>query len=731
MCIVDTLIAAGAVYCGAVHATDCHSRILIAALALLFLVFRPLLAKTNLVRAAPHGAAGEQESATYRSVVSPNDLVSTIYGCGTIPAMFAASVEKYGSAPYLGERTQLSMTKKKVTVEKNGEMIEKLYDIPVMSEYVFESYEQIGDKVQRFGAGLVKCAPVLTPRSKVAIFANTRKEWQVAAQGCYSQNLTIVTVYATLGPAALKHALDETKVSTVITEASLVKNLLANAAALPSLTNVVYMDSLDEADLAAFASDHPSIRFHSYDDVMTAGAAKTACTDPAVPEDLAVIMYTSGSTGNPKGVMVTHRNIISACEALRIGCGAELFRPDDTYIAYLPLAHIMEMEAEIIFSSQGGRIGYATPRTLTSDGCYNEQMQPCGDISALRPTLMAAVPAVLDKMRSGISNKIAKAPLPIRLLWKAAYYMKRRAVIEGGSGSFWNKLIFKKVAAVFGGRLRFIISGGAPLSFETQEFMNVVLSVPVLQGYGLTETCAGGTIGHPDDIHPGTVGGPVPCCEMKVVDVPDMGYRATDQPLPRGEIYFRGNNIVKGYYQLPGKTDECFLDCKDGGGRWFASGDIGQIHPTGVFQIIDRKKDLVKLQKGEYVALGKLEAVYRNSPLIDNICVYACSTQNFPIAVIVPNTEACVALARSLDIDADTDDEQAALASNPAIIKAFNASMLAEAKKAHFVSFERIGKFKIVNDEWTPESGLQTAAMKLKRNNINKKYAQDYAQMYK
>ena len=230
------------------------------------------------------------------------------------------------------------------------------------------------------------------------------------------------------------------------------------------------------------------------------------------------------------------------------------------WLAYLPLAHILELASEVCMLVFGAKIGYSSPRRLKDSDCFNEQMKPMSDIRALRPTAMPTVPLVLDKLRRGIEAKIEKNQA-VKILFKIAYQMKKNNYLRGMDSPWLDKFFFDQIKQGFGGRLTAMVSGGAPLSPKTQEFMNIVLGTPILQGYGLTETCVGGTLTHAADRTTGRVGAPLPCCELKLVDVPEMNYthdyiNGDGIAYPSGEIWIRGYNVTQGYFHNTEKVKQ-------------------------------------------------------------------------------------------------------------------------------------------------------------------------------
>ncbi len=393
------------------------------------------------------------------------------------------------------------------------------------------------------------------------------------------------------------------------------------------------------------------------------------------------------------------------------------------YIAYLPMAHILELVAEHAMFLRGGTIAYGTPRTLTERGA-----KPIGDIAAIRPGVMVGVPRVYDTVKKGALERINNGPPLVKWLFQAAFNARRAALHAGRDTPLWNMLVFNKFRELMGGRMSLIVSGGAPLSSDSHEFMRVCFGCSVIQGYGLTETCASACI--QNGYHPfqgKSVGPPVPCCEVKLVSVPDLNYTVQDKPLPRGEVWVRGTNVTSGYFKRPDITKEVFQD--DG---WFLTGDIGQLNMDGTFTLIDRKKNLVKLAHGEYLALERLESVYGNSPFIapNGVCVYADSFQSFPIAIALPQMSYIRTWAQENGIDINIEDPNS-VCHDERVHKAVLNDLKRVGKEGGLKKFEFIADVALVNDAWTPENGMLTAAMKLKRPNLVQKYKEVLDKLYK
>ncbi|GJP40973.1 hypothetical protein CLOM_g626 [Closterium sp. NIES-68] len=251
-------------------------------------------------------------------------------------------------------------------------------------------------------------------------------------------------------------------------------------------------------------------------------------------------------------------------------------------------------------------------------------------------------------------------------------------------------------------------------------------SIPISQGYGLTETAAGGTFSEWDDSSVGRVGPPIPCNLIQLIDWEEGGYRTTDHPNPRGEILIGGPNASLGYWKDKEKTEEVFSEDAHGM-RWFRTGDIGLVHPDGCIQIIDRKKDIVKLQHGEYVSLGKVEAVLQVSPFVDNLLLFADSTKSFVVALVVPVPAAVTDFARSRGIE---EEEYAKLCENEEVVAEVMRCLQKVSKDAGLNKFEVPARIKLLPDPWLPESGLVTPALKIKRNMIHKAFAKELRELY-
>lgn len=489
------------------------------------------------------------------------------------------------------------------------------------------------------------------------------------------------------------------------------------------MKNIVVMSSQVQKHFDA-SKVAKGIQVMSFERVSELGAARILAGDltinPPNTNDCAIIMYTSGSTGKPKGVMLSHCNLISAMSSL---INIAQFKPNDRYIGYLPLAHVLELLAETSCLLYGIKVGYSSPNTLTNKSTKVKSGVK-GDANLLRPTCMCAVPLILERIYKSIVDTMRRQGWAVEELFHYFVSYKMKWQDRGFDTPLLNKTLFRKIRYFLGGRVRLLLSGGAPLSPDTHSLSRTCLCLPVMQGYGLTETTACATVTSPIDRKTGRAGAPLLDVKIKLVNWEEGNYLITDKPNPRGEIHIGGKNVALGYYKNRAKTEEDFYDSE--GLRWFRTGDIGEFDQDGVIRIIDRKKDLVKLQGGEYVSYGKVEAVLKTHALIESICLYADPSTDYVVALAVPNQTALEELAETMSIENNSEK----LCKNAKILEKVIATLSTYGLKNGLEKFELPKKITLVTDEWTPDSGLVTAAFKIRRIFIVKKYENEIKMMY-
>lgn len=471
--------------------------------------------------------------------------------------------------------------------------------------YIYSSYTEILARVDCFAAGLdtLNLVPPTENEDKLTLLGLYMKncmEWVIAEQAIFCVSGATVPFYDTLGPESVQFILKQTSTKTVVSTRAELARLcqVKRSGNCPTFEYIVLVDGvIPQAEAMARKA---GLKVMSFAKVEAVGAQTIATTGhkhkPPTGDDIFTFCYTSGTTGDPKGAMLTHKNMISAIAGFKASEGSQKIGQleiGDRHLSYLPLAHIFERICQCQVYMSGASVAFfrGDPLLLIED------MQAC------RPTFLIAAPRVLNKIYDKIQVGIDAAGGAKKKLFDAAVASKTRNLLSSGElkHGFYDRLIFNKIKKGLGfDHVRYLISGSAPLSKTVMYFYRVMLGVPVLEGYGQTEGAACATICHPDDMTTaGHVGAPNAACEIVLADVPEMGYLHTDtnhkgQPCQgRGEIWVRGPFVFKGYYKDPEKTRETVDE--EG---WLHSGDIGLWTSDGNLQIIDRKKNIFKLSQG-------------------------------------------------------------------------------------------------------------------------------------
>lgn len=658
------------------------------------------------------------EGRVRRNARHPDELLKQpAPGVCTLYELFRHAVSKGGSNNCVGSRRVIRVVEEEKLVKRvvagKERSEKKVWKFFQLSDYEWLTFKDVERVTHEIASGLLSLG--LGQKSRATVYCSTSKEWFLFAQACFSISWAITTAYDNLGEEGLLFSLNECMIPLVFTHADLLSMIAAIAPKAPSLKIVVFNGNADDDKVNALKK--ANLKVFTYAELCDLGREHMTEPIPPKPEDLACIMYTSGSTGNPKGVMLSHGNLVAGVAGISDVIANVGVNNDDTYLAYLPLAHVLELVAEHCMIFNCVAIGYGTPRTL-SDTSVRECL---GDIRTLRPTVMAGVPAVWETIRKGVVTKLNEQSPIVKKVFFAALQAKNFCQRYGIPTGLFDTLLFNKVKSQTGGRLRFALSGGAPIAKETQLFMTTVLC-PMLQGYGMTETCGAAVILPPDCLEVGRAGAPLACCEIKLVDSGD--YNSLDSACERGEVWLRGPNIMQGYYNNKAATIEVIND--DG---WLATGDIGEWHADGTLSIIDRKKNLVKLSHGEYIALEKLESIYKSGHAVGNICVYADSQKDYPVAIVTPAEPALRKLAQEFGVQEEHRTFEA-LCEEEKVVQAVLSDLQALAKKANLTSVEILKGIYLCPEEWTPQNGLLTAANKLKRKEICEKYKRQVDQLY-
>jgi len=617
-------------------------------------------------------------------------------------------------------------------------------------QYAYDTYKQVNETVVGLAKGLKSLG--INADDNVGIFSSNRPEWTTSMISIVSRSARTIALYDTLGLDALKHIIGQAKIEVLFSEVNklpVLHDLVTKVDNCALKTVIVYnhqekygnaADVVSEEMLAKFKERNVNIinltdLIESAKDV----PQEEAHIEPG-PASLAIIMYTSGTTGVPKGVMLSHNAI---CTDLACACEEamdDFLVAGDTHFSYLPLAHIFEMLMEWGSFYIGMNVCFFT----------GSMKRLAVDIQAAQPHIFCGVPRVYNKFYAKFHAKVSGGSWFSRTVAGKAIVASETAIRDGRRVPMYDKLVWSKAAGSMGlNRVKICITGAAPMPGYLAEFMRIVTNAPMVQGYGLTETAAASTITSPGDLSVGHVGYPLRCCEIRLRNVAEMNYLHTDEgevdgkkvPMPRGEIEIRGAHLFNGYYEMPEKTKEVLSD--DG---WFSTGDIGRINPNGTVSIIDRKKNIFKMSQGEYIATEKIEGVYTRASSVGQIWVYGNSFKSFIVAVVVPDAEWTVGVlknAKKWDYTGEPKLGTAEFASEFTKMVGDNMEIVYEAVKkdmanntADLKGFEKIRDIFIEHNiddilqGFSPENGLLTPSMKLKRPALINRYVKEVQELY-
>uniref|UniRef100_A0A0E0MCF0 Long-chain-fatty-acid--CoA ligase n=1 Tax=Oryza punctata TaxID=4537 RepID=A0A0E0MCF0_ORYPU len=560
--------------------------------------------------------------------------------------------------------------------------------------YKWMTYGEASTNRTAIGSGLIYHG--IPEGACIGLYFINRPEWIIVDHACAAYSYVSVPLYDTLGPDAVQFIVNHATVEAIFCVPQTLSTLLSFITQMPCVRLIVVIGG-DNANMPSTPTS-------------TGGKMSSRPFRPPKPEDVATICYTSGTTGTPKGVVLSHRNLIANV------AGSSLvikFYPSDVYISYLPLAHIYERVNQIALLHYGVAIGFY----------QGDNLKLMDDLAALRPTVFSSVPRLYNRIYAAITNAVKESGGLKERLFHAAYNAKRQAIINGRNPSpMWDKLVFNKIKARLGGRVRLMSSGASPLSADVMEFLRVCFGGHIIEGYGMTETSCVITTMDYDDRLIGHVGPPNPSCEIKLVDVPEMNYTSEDQPYPRGEICVRGTTIFCGYYKDEIQTREVIDE--DG---WLHTGDIGLWLPGGRLKIIDRKKNIFKLAQGEYIAPEKIENVYAKCKFIAQCFIYGDSLNSSLVAIVAVEPEVLKAWAASEGIQYE-DLRQ--LCADPRARAAVLADMDSIGKEAQLRGFEFAKAVTLVAEPFTLENGLLTPTFKIKRPQSKAYFAKEIADMY-
>jgi long-chain acyl-CoA synthetase len=562
---------------------------------------------------------------------------------------------------------------------------------PISSREFREAVEELSMGLRELG---------VHPGDRVAILAENRPEWAMADLACLTAAAIDAPIYATLTPPQVLYILKDCGAKVIfVSNETQARKIAEVRAGAPDLKHVVMM----EEPLLPGMLEMAAVRAKGRAALVSTPNAVRERAATVKPEDVATLIYTSGTTGDPKGVMLTHANLVS-----NVMASTKVFadlKEDDISLSFLPLCHVFErMAGHYLLLQVGAVIAYA-------EG-FDKVPQ---NLLEVRPSLVLSVPRLYEKVYARVHEKVAAdSPMKQRIFRWAIGVGKdvfRHRVHRTTPGFLlrlkWalaDRLVFSKIRERTGGRIKLFVSGAAPLSRDIAEFFGAV-GLLILEGYGLTETSPVIAVNRPDALKPGTVGRPVDKVEVKIA--------------PDGEILARGPNIMKGYYHKPEATAEAIEP--DG---WFHTGDIGALDAEGFLTITDRKKDLIVTSGGKKVAPQPIESLLKADPLIAE-CVMIGNRRNFPAALLVPNFENLERWAREKGI---VYKDRKDLISNPEVVTLYHDTVAGLSRD--LAQFEKIKKLTLLDTEFSIEAGQLTPTLKVKRRVVEEQFKGLIDRMY-
>lgn len=564
---------------------------------------------------------------------------------------------------------------------------------------------QIRDRVRRVALGLAERG--VKPGDRIALLAESCPEWSITDYAILACGAVNVPIYPTQTVDQVEFILRNSN-SRIL--------FISGARQLKRIQSAI--DAFKNREKPEIILFEPPKEGGLKDGVITLSALEESgkqieagkpdlfaqLSSATQPDDLATIIYTSGTTGDPKGVMLTHRNLVS--NALNSGRIFEL-KPNDKALSFLPLSHVFERTVLYIYLSFGVQINFARGVETVSE-----------DIKEVRPTIVTAVPRLFEKIYATINKRAAEAsPFRQKIFNRAIEVGREVAKLKDQRKSVplflslehkaLDRMVFIKWREALGGRLRFFVSGGAALPSELA-YIFAGAGVIILQGYGLTETSPVVSFNRPGENRIGTIGPAIPGVQVRVA--------------PDGELLVQGDNVMQGYYKMAEETERVLQRYEDG--LWFHTGDIGSVDNNGFIRITDRKKDLIKTSLGKYIAPQPIENLIRAIPMVEQVIVIG-NSRKFPSALIVPSYDALRAYAGSLGIETKDLSE---LTRHPRIIEYFKKKV--DEVTRDLAPHEKIKKIALLDREFSVDGGELTPTLKIKRKFVEDKHRETIDALY-
>ncbi|OMJ90727.1 hypothetical protein SteCoe_6804 [Stentor coeruleus] len=581
--------------------------------------------------------------------------------------------------------------------------------------YSWKTYNEVYELALNFGSGIENLG--LCPEENhdgfsvkfISIYSINREEWNIADIGCTLYRISNVPLYDSLVKDHIDYIFSQTNLKTVVLSSNKLSRILElrREGKGQSLQTIISIE--DPNDEQRAECQNLNIKLYSFNEIIAIGKENRKDIIRAQPKDLYSLSYSSGTTGSPKGVIITHENMVAnlagVIEILQITC-------DDVHLSYLPAAHIYEKVLSNVFYYCGGAIGFYSgdPQKLREDMYF------------LKPTVLACVPRILNRFSEVFRASVSSEPEKKRKVIQKMIDEKLERLRKYGDPThkLYDFLYFNKFKKLFGGKIRLGTTAAAPMNGQTLDLIKIFFCCNFIEAYGQTEVAGATTFTTQKDMRSGQIGGPIGCMKVKLVDIPDMLYSSSNNP-PSGEICVKGLSVQPKYFKNPEATAEVFDE--EG---WMHTGDVAILRDDGCLSIIDRKKSFLKLSQGEFVSPERVENIYMQCGCISFVFAYGDTFQNHLVSVVVPDRVFVEKEAQKHGIEKSWED----LCNDPLIKKLVLEKMSETGKKLGLSSVEQIRKIYLHPVMITPDSGLLTPTFKMKRKELREYFVNEIKQMY-
>ena len=643
--------------------------------------------------------------------------VEDYYKDKTLIGKVLEKMKQFKDRPCLGRRLKTG----------ENEKCEPIFE----KKFTYFTYKEVEDFCYTFAKNLHEKREELVYKdsyrnldvSLIGIFSKNCIEWVVTDFGSHLDSVTNVTLYSTLGQEAFKYICEQTQIKTIFVSPDLVDALCEYKKIfnLKQLSIAILYDFTTNCDSDKYLEKLRKGNFTAYsftsDFLKKNENIKKEDLIMSKPDTTMTICYTSGTSGNPKGVMISQRNMIVSLETIIRDTGVPL----DEYgahLSFLPLAHIFERIIISGFMIAAAKIGFISTTVKNM----------MDDMSILGPTIICLVPRVMQTIRIKIFDSFNSLNIFQKELAYKAYYTKLDNFRKYGiiNHFIYDPLIFKKVRNMFGGKVQCLLSASAPMQKDLADDFKIFLSVPIVEALGMTELSGATFCTNTKDLSNLTVGGITGGAKLILKNVPELDYYIDDVidgvNCPAGEICVKGPMIFQGYYKNDEENNKSFD--KDG---YFHTGDVGRLYPNlgNGLRVVDRAKEIFKLSQGEYIVPAKLESVYYKCRYVKQIMIYGNSNMNHIIAIINPDMERC---AQDLGVSVEelNKDEE-----NPKLKELIRKSLEENASEAKLNGLEKVKYMLLTFEGFTVNNGCMTPTMKIIRKKVELKFKERIDRIYK